>query len=247
MNLIIIGVDHVVQTSDDGWRAFLRALMESEAITLIGEERPHGSVGVAQELAASKGVPWLQADMNSDERYKAGINSKLLNRMQIRGYDENLMPILAHRYAPGEDGIREDHWIDRIAEQQVTGTAALVCGALRTEGGGESPSARLRDEIDVLSRESGIAILDHHNAGTVLTIETLQLGLVRYIVALTWIGEPPTVKQAPGTGAAHLGKKSGCPRPKTRAAGSKLALRLAAWDVSGKTRKKRGDLSIHSA
>ena len=52
--------------------------------------------------------------MSIEDRIKAGIDGKLANRMQIRGYNAEGDPIPAIRYAPVEDGIREEFWLDRI-------------------------------------------------------------------------------------------------------------------------------------
>jgi hypothetical protein len=68
--------------------------------------------------------------MSLEDRIKAGINEKLANRMQISGFDDYGDPILAIRYAPVEDGIREEFWLDRIESEPKEGTVLVVCGCL---------------------------------------------------------------------------------------------------------------------
>lgn len=129
MKLIIIGTEHWLQDSDPCLRDLVASVTESEDVTFMGEEHLPSSISVAQQVAQSKGIPWLQVDMNTDQRVKAGIDQKLLNRMQVR-YEVDGPVTQLCRYAPKEDGIREYFWLDRIAEQQTKGSALLVCGAL---------------------------------------------------------------------------------------------------------------------
>jgi hypothetical protein len=75
-------------------------------------------------------LPWLQIDMSLEDRIKAGIDGKLANRMQIRGYNEYGDPEMAIRHAPREDGIREEFWLDRIEGAGKYGTVLVICGCL---------------------------------------------------------------------------------------------------------------------
>lgn len=50
--------------------------------------------------------------------------------MQLRGYDANGAPIQAVRYAPVEDGIREEFWLDRIEGAVKEGKVLVICGCL---------------------------------------------------------------------------------------------------------------------
>jgi hypothetical protein len=129
MKLIIIGTDHQLQGSDADLKDLVASLTKSEQATLIGEEYPSSSISVARQVAQSKGILWLQIDMNTEQRLKAGIYEKLLNRTQILCEADGTVT-QRHRYAPKEDGIREEFWLDRIAERQIDGTALLICGAL---------------------------------------------------------------------------------------------------------------------
>lgn len=129
MNLIIIGTEHDLQDSDSYLKDLVASLSESEQVTLIGEEHAFSSISVARQVAQSKGIPWVQIDMDAGERRKAGIEDKLLNRMQIR-YEADGTVTSRLRYAPKEDGIREEFWLQRIATPQAEGPTLLVCGAL---------------------------------------------------------------------------------------------------------------------
>ena len=129
MKLVIIGTDHEFQDSDADLKDLVASLTKSEQATLIGEEYRSSSISVARQVAQSKGILWLQIDMNSEQRLQAGINEKLLNRTQIR-YEADGTVTQRLRYAPKEDGIREEFWLDRIAERRIDGTALLICGAL---------------------------------------------------------------------------------------------------------------------
>jgi hypothetical protein len=129
MKLIIIGTDHTMQDSDVDLKDFISRITESEQITLIGEEHLFGPVSVAQEVALSKGIRWVQIDMPYEERIKAGICDKLFNRMQVR-FDEHGRVFQPLRYAPEEDGLREQFWLNKIAGQQDGEVALVVCGAI---------------------------------------------------------------------------------------------------------------------
>lgn len=126
MHLIIIGVEHTMQDSEE-LRDVLAALTDPELVTLIGEERPFGQ-GVAAEVAQSKNIRWLQIDMTTEDRIHAGIYDKLSGRMLHWPVDENGIPIETLCYAMKEDGIREWFWLDRIVEHYTHGTVVVVCG-----------------------------------------------------------------------------------------------------------------------
>jgi hypothetical protein len=130
MRLVIVGVDHEVQHGDESFKTFIQLLVRAEQVGLIGEEFPSASTSVAHQVAQDSGIPWIQVDMNLEERVKAGIYDKLCNRMQIRGYDEHGMPVMAIRYAPVEDGVREEFWLHRVFERQGVDAALLICGAI---------------------------------------------------------------------------------------------------------------------
>lgn len=135
MNLIIFGTGHDFQDSDEDLKRCIADVTESERVTLIGEEYPPAiychpaPISVAHQVADLKGISWLQIDMNAEQRIAAGIDAKLCNRMQIR-YETGGAVVQRLRYAPNEDGVREEFWLDRIAEEHTEGTALVVCGAL---------------------------------------------------------------------------------------------------------------------
>jgi hypothetical protein len=127
--LIILGTDHCLQDSDEGLKHVVNSITESNQVTLIGEEHGPVSISVARQVAESNGIPWVQIDMDIAQRLKVGIDEKLNSRMKIR-YESNGSVTQLDRYAPREDGIREEFWLERIAEHPTNGTALLICGAL---------------------------------------------------------------------------------------------------------------------
>lgn len=97
---------------------------------MIAEENRALAATLGRQVAESLTLPWLQIDMTLEDRIRAGIDGKLANRMQIRGYSEDGYPEMAIRYAPREDGIREEFWLDRIEEVRKDGTVLVICGCL---------------------------------------------------------------------------------------------------------------------
>jgi hypothetical protein len=84
VKLIIIGTDHELQDSDACLEDLVASLTESEQVALIGEEHLASTISVARQVAQTKGIPWVQIDLNTEQRMKAGVEEKLRNRMQIR-------------------------------------------------------------------------------------------------------------------------------------------------------------------
>jgi hypothetical protein len=130
MKMIILGTDHALQCHDSRLKALISDLIEREHVTLIAEENRVSSNTLGQQLAESMNLRWIQIDMSIEDRVKAGIEGKLANRMQIRGFNEYGDPIPAIRYAPVEDGIREEFWLDQIENATTDGTVLVVCGCL---------------------------------------------------------------------------------------------------------------------
>ena len=130
MVLIVLGIDHDRQCHDRRLKALIAELVEREQVTLIAEENRPLSHTLGRQVSESMSLPWLQIDMSLEDRIKAGIDGKLANRTQIRGYNEYGDPIQAIRYAPVEDGIREEFWLDRIESAAKEGTVLVICGCL---------------------------------------------------------------------------------------------------------------------
>lgn len=129
MRMIILGTDHELQCHDQDLKALITEIIVREHVTLIAEENRHMSNTIARQMSKSIGVRWIQIDMSIEDRIKAGIDGKLGNRMQLR-YDASGNPTLAVRYAPVEDGIREEFWLDRIQEAADDGIGLVICGCL---------------------------------------------------------------------------------------------------------------------
>jgi hypothetical protein len=129
MQIIILGIDHELQCHDKGLQVLISDIVARQRVTLIAEENRCMSETVALQVSQSEGLRWIQIDMSTKDRIKAGIDGKLSNRMQLR-FDANGNPTLAIRYAPVEDGIREEFWLDRIEATANDGTILIVCGCL---------------------------------------------------------------------------------------------------------------------
>ena len=87
MKVIVLGTAHDFQCHDPRLKA-LRDLIEREHVTMIAEENRPLSNTVGRQLSESMNLRWIQIDMSLEDRIKAGIEAKMLNRMQIRGYNE---------------------------------------------------------------------------------------------------------------------------------------------------------------
>lgn len=127
---VVLGVDHSLQGSDPELKSIISTLVERHGVKMIAEENRPCVDTVAREVAKTAQLSWLQIDMSIEDRRKAGIEEKLTNRMHIRGYHANGYPIQAIRYAPVEDGIREEFWLDRIEGAANEGTVLVICGCL---------------------------------------------------------------------------------------------------------------------
>lgn len=130
MKMIVLGTAHDFQCQDPRLKALIGELVMRENVTMIAEENRPLSSTLARGLSESMNLTWIQIDMLLEDRIKAGIDGKLANRMQIRGYNEYGDPIQAIRYAPVEDGIREEFWLDRIESAAKEGTVLVICGCL---------------------------------------------------------------------------------------------------------------------
>jgi len=129
MRIIILGTDHELQCNDQDLKALITEIVARERVTFVAEENRPLSNTIARQVSDSLGLRWIQIDMSIEDRIKAGIEGKLLNRMQLRS-DPNGDPTPAIRYAPVEDGIREEFWLDRIQEAADEGTVLVICGCL---------------------------------------------------------------------------------------------------------------------
>jgi|ERR1700730_101734 len=129
MRIIILGTDHELQCHDQDLKALITEIVARERVTFVAEENRPLLDTLARKVSDSMGLRWIQIDMSIEDQIKAGINGKLLNRMQLR-YDASGNPTSAIRYAPVEDGIREEFWLDRIQEAADDGTGLVICGCL---------------------------------------------------------------------------------------------------------------------
>jgi hypothetical protein len=128
MQIIILGTDHLLQRDDEDLRLLISGIIARQRVTLIAEENRAMVDTIARQMAPSLGIPWIQIDMSIDQQVKVGIWGKLWHRIQDR-YDANGDVYVPARYAPKEDGIREEFWLDRIQEAVDGGTTLVICGA----------------------------------------------------------------------------------------------------------------------
>ncbi|HXM93633.1 MAG TPA: hypothetical protein VOA64_05160 [Candidatus Dormibacteraeota bacterium] len=129
MRIIILGTDHELQRNDQDLKVLITEILVREQITFVAEENRPMVNTIARDVSKSMGLRWIQIDMSIGDQITAHIDGKLLNRMQLR-YDASGNPTSAIRYAPVEDGIREEFWLDRIQEAAGDGTGLVVCGSL---------------------------------------------------------------------------------------------------------------------
>ena len=141
MRMIIIGVDHALQCGNQDLKALITQTAVKEEITLIAEENRPVSETVARRVSEEIGIRWIQVDMSIADRIKAGIDGKLFNRMQLR-YDEKGNAVPVSRYAPVEDGIREEFWLDRIEDVSEDGTVLVICECWHREPLAEKAAKR---------------------------------------------------------------------------------------------------------
>jgi hypothetical protein len=124
MNFVVIGTDHRMQHSEQGFEALLRAWTERryfEPLAAIAEEY-HSDIGttsVAQKLAKDYQVRWFNLDISIEEKQNAGILEEQQNR-----------PGMFQRIP--SDEVREEIWIKKLVEAG-SGTTLVVCGYLHFE------------------------------------------------------------------------------------------------------------------
>src|SRR6266852_7939725 len=99
MQMIILGTDHELQCDDQDLKGLIMGIVARERVTFVAEENRPMSNTIARQVSDSAGLRWIQIDMSIEDRIKAGIDGKLLNRMQLR-YDASGDPTSAIRYAP---------------------------------------------------------------------------------------------------------------------------------------------------
>ncbi len=137
MNLIILGTDHALQPSDLKLEHAISGLCKEFQVTLIAEEFRPGKVSVASKAAEEYGIaPPLQVDMDAEDRERAGI-AVVLSKYEVSGsysYDVTLgeatWPPPKRPYLKKTDGIREEHWLNKIEAAINNTRTLLVCGSM---------------------------------------------------------------------------------------------------------------------
>ena len=77
-------------------------------------------------MAVTLDVSWIQIDMSTQKQKEAGIYDRLSRRRDIYNEEGNFRP--REPYFSREDGIREEHWLNRIEERAQEGRVLVVCG-----------------------------------------------------------------------------------------------------------------------
>lgn len=149
MNLVVLGTDHGLQPRDLMLKHKILGLCKEFQVTLIAEEFRPGEVSVASEAAEECGIaPQLQVDMNSEERKLARIDA-VLRRYEIpRSYSydvtlgEATWPPPKRPYLKKADGIREEHWLNKIESALDNMKTLLVCGSMHVDFVAQKAEAR---------------------------------------------------------------------------------------------------------
>ena len=148
MDYIIIGTDHPLQKSDSPdtrLKDLLQSLIETHPVVLIAEEvkTTENDLHVfGRELIGDD--KWLSIDMDKEKRKDAGFYD--IPCEEGPG-DDNVS--LVNRYHTKREAIREDFWLDKIAnwceERHLsTGTVVVTCGHNHMRAGFLSDKLRQR-------------------------------------------------------------------------------------------------------
>jgi len=135
MKLTILGLGHEVQWKDPtgDLETMLSELLRKSPVELIAEEAYKLPTTVGQRLACRLNTPWLQVDMNEEQRRKEGIFEALEKRP---GFPKILCadtPYEYHEcYLPYEDDARERYWVSRLIAQGVS-CALVLCAPLHLD------------------------------------------------------------------------------------------------------------------
>jgi hypothetical protein len=127
MAFVVIGTDHRMQYSEDGFEGLLRAWLSRKFIEPLGAiaEEYAEAIGnsVGQRLADEFGLRWFNLDMTSDEKLRAGILG-----------DQRGRPIETETIAfrVRTDEVREEAWTRKLIESEA-GTTLVICGYLHLE------------------------------------------------------------------------------------------------------------------
>ena len=127
MQFVVIGTDHRMQNSEQGFEGLLRGWLDqhhSEPLQAVAEEYGE-KIGesVGQRLARERGLRWFNLDMTTEEKIKAGIQKEQWSR-----------PIStdAIAFRVPSDEVREEAWAEKLSNPQP-GTTLVVCGYVHFE------------------------------------------------------------------------------------------------------------------
>ena len=170
VDAILIGLDHNVQWRDP--TGDFQKLLENELIKspvdLVAEEAYSLPTTVAQRLACRLGLPWIDMDMNDEERRRAGIYEDSKKDSLSPLFENGEIVGVVGRYSTHIEEVRENFWISRIFAQRVS-TVLAICGSLHL-----APLAKKLSKVMCVVREVEVWKQDWYvrRFGTFRTIET---------------------------------------------------------------------------
>jgi len=134
VDVTLIGLDHDLQWRDPtgDLQILLEDLIRNSHVDLIAEEAYRLPTTVAQRLACRQGMPWVDIDMNEEERQRAGIYEESKKGSVAPLIEDGQTVGVVGRYLNQVEEVRENYWVSRILAQKV-GSALVVCGSLHLD------------------------------------------------------------------------------------------------------------------
>lgn len=134
--IVILGCEHRVQLVDNEsgpeFRALIERLIAEHAIRFIGEEAEQGRCSIAQQIAASRGLRYLNIDIPHRVQNQIHLRSSMLFNKHKR-----LVEVVAHsdRYVIAWNLVREHHMFKAFEEALLAAEPSLlICGKSHVEG-----------------------------------------------------------------------------------------------------------------
>ena len=109
----------------------LESIVRAQSVKFVAEEvnadKMPNVQSVARDTASSINIPWKSIDMTAEQRKDAGIYDELATRPFVR-FDPVTGLHEERVYFRRADGIREEFWLDQIAEANPSGNVLIICG-----------------------------------------------------------------------------------------------------------------------
>lgn len=71
MEIIVLGIDHALQSQDPRLKTLISELVEHEGVTAIAEENRCFSNTLGRQVSESINLPWIQIDMSTEDSDKS--------------------------------------------------------------------------------------------------------------------------------------------------------------------------------